>query len=70
MNDLVPSWGHVYLGSLAGAALGAAAFFAIEPLMPPQAKADSWGCHTAAVNPGTEAMNGPLIPIETALKTL
>lgn len=51
MNDLVPSWGHVYLGSLAGAALGAAAFFAIEPLMPPQAKADSWGLSHSCSKP-------------------
>ena len=52
MNDLVQRWGHVCLDFLAGAALSAATFFAIEPLMPPQAEADSWGFHTAAVNPG------------------
>ena len=42
MNDLFRGLGRVCLGSLAGAGLGAASFFAVEALMPPQATAD-WG---------------------------
>ena len=41
MNDFIKGWGHVCLGSLAGAALGAACFFAIEALMPQPADAAS-----------------------------
>jgi len=39
MNTLIKGWGHVCIGSLAGAGLGAAAFLAIEPLMPPPSSA-------------------------------
>ena len=42
MNDFIQGWASVCLGSLAGAGLGAASFFAIEALMPPQAAADGW----------------------------
>ena len=34
MNDLMKGWARVCLGSLAGAALGAAWFFAVEALVP------------------------------------
>ena len=43
MNELMKGWGRVCLGSVAGAGLGAASFFAIEALAPQQAVADSWG---------------------------
>ena len=33
MNDLIKGWASVCLGSFAGAALGAASFFAIDALM-------------------------------------
>ena len=39
MNKLIKGWSHVCFGSLAGAGLCAAAFFAIEPLMPPPSSA-------------------------------
>ena len=40
MNDLMKGLGRVCLGSLAGAALGAASFLTIEALMPKTAQAD------------------------------
>ena len=46
MNDLMKGWGRVRLGSLAGAALGAASFLAVEALMP----------HTAAANTNVRDM--------------
>ena len=39
MNTLIKGWGHVCIGSLVGAGLGAVAFFAVEPLMPPTSSA-------------------------------
>lgn len=51
MNDFVKGWASVCLGSLAGAALGAASFFAVEALMPPQAAADSWGVSHSCSKP-------------------
>ena len=45
MNDLMKGWASICFGSLAGAGLGAASFFAIEALIPQQAAAHSclWG---------------------------
>ena len=40
MNDFTKGWASVCFGSLAGAALGAASFFAVEALMPHEASAD------------------------------
>lgn len=42
MNDLMKGWASVCLGSLAGAGLGAASFFAIEALMPQQVSASAF----------------------------
>ena len=39
MNDLMKGWGRVCVGSLAGAALGAASFFALDGLILPSGKA-------------------------------
>lgn len=39
MNDLMKGWGRVCLGSVAGAALGAASFFAVDALVPQSANA-------------------------------
>ena len=39
MKDFIKGWASVCLGSVAGAALGAASFFAIEALMPQPADA-------------------------------
>lgn len=39
MNDFIKGLGRVCLGSIAGAGLGAASFFAIEALAPPQGSA-------------------------------
>jgi len=41
MKDVTKGWDRVCLGSVAGAALGAALFFAIEALMPQQASAEA-----------------------------
>ena len=40
MNDFIKGWASVCLGSVVGAVLGAASFFAIEALMPQEASAD------------------------------
>lgn len=43
MNDLIKRWGRVCLGSVAGAALGAASFVAVEALMPQVSTASTKG---------------------------
>ena len=45
---------HVVLGSIVGGFLGAAAFFAVEGLMPSDAKA---ACYTEQCNPYSEYQN-------------
>ena len=39
MNTLIEGGGHVCIGSLVGAGLGAVAFFTVESLMPPPSSA-------------------------------
>ena len=39
MYTLIKGWGHVCIGSLVGAGLGAVAFFTVESLMPPPSSA-------------------------------
>ena len=43
MKDFIKEWGRVCLGSVAGAALGAASFFAVEALMPQVSRASTKG---------------------------